>query len=317
MTTAAAWDALALDGELEELFHARLQRALASSKSAQRLQPEVRACLRAALLWLSSAASPGEALLGLRRGACGTERRREVALPAVSTSATPLPASRALAHAALVVLLPWVWVRLSQLLSSSGGGVRDVETAGRRLRVVRRLEGLAALASLLVTLRFLRRGGAGAAPTLPMLLAGIGLARALPAAPRPPAFDFMEQQLVWRSVADLLLAGRRVWHSAAATSATSAAPPLRWPLLWQRLGLLPADADAAAEAGGVDPAACVFCAAAAPHTPRELPCGHHACYYCLTTARMASSRARCPASGCGVWLAARDRSGQGWAGRSG
>ena len=66
---ALVWDALALDGELEALLHARLQRALAPSKQAQHWVPEARAALRAVLLWLASTggASSAESLLGLRR----------------------------------------------------------------------------------------------------------------------------------------------------------------------------------------------------------------------------------------------------------
>ena len=50
--------------------------------------------------------------------------------------------------------------------------------------------------------------------------------------------------------------------------------------------------------------ACVFCGAEPPHTsqPVSASCSHRACYYCVATARLASTRARCPS--CGVRLIA-------------
>lgn len=321
---AAAWDALALDGELEAIFHARLDRVLAPSKFTQRLQPELLALLRSALLYLSStsmnAASPGLALLGLRRCVrSSAEHGGGTALPPHGTASLPRTpsASRMLVYAAVAVVLPWAWVRLSQLLTSRAANSPSV---GRQLRTMRRLEGLAALASLIVTLRFLQRSGVGVAPTVPMLLAGLRLMPTLQAAARPPAFDFMEQQLIWRCVADVMLAGRRLWHAGpASTPATlvgnagagpasvTTAAHRHLARLGRHLRLLPpAAADhegppAAAE--DLNSEACVFCGAASAHTARELACGHRGCYYCVTTARMASAWARCPVHNCGARLA--------------
>ena len=84
------------------------------------------------------------------------------------------------------VLLPWAWARASQYASS-----RDTEEAGRWLRMMRRLEGVIALASLVTTIRFFINGKA---PTLPMWLLGMELAYTERGKPRRAVFDFMEQQ---------------------------------------------------------------------------------------------------------------------------
>ena len=71
--------------------------------------------------------------------------------------------SHTLAYAAIVVLLPWAWARLSQLLATrDAADPAAAQSRPRWLVIVRRLEGLVALASLLVTIRFLQRGGRGA-----------------------------------------------------------------------------------------------------------------------------------------------------------
>ena len=309
-------DALALDNELEVLLHARLQRVLGASKFVERLQPEVLGALRAALHWLASrgSASVGESLLGLRR--CGDADERSTARrgPALQSrhpqaASGSVAAPRSLLLFCVAVLLPWAWMRLSKLLASQSINAADARSINW-MRVVRRLEGIAALASLLVTLRFLYRGGA-CAPTLPMMVAGVSLAQV--SASGPPALAFMEQQLIWRTVADLMLAGRRLWRagpqlptppqapSSTVQAAVASPRPLeRLTRLGQRLGLLttpPGDVAApinSTEQTDIGPPSCVFCGASPPHTEHLAPCGHRCCYYCIASARLASSSARCP-----------------------
>ena len=322
---AVVLDALALDAEIETVLFARWRRVLGSGKFADRLQPEALALLRAALLWMASSsdtrASAGEALLGLQRRSWsdvdkashhGTALSSAI-LPAAAAAASASGVSkrRVLLLGAVAILLPWAWTRLSQQLAS-----RDAD-GPRWMRLVRRLEGIAAVGSLLVTMRFLHRGGA---PTLPMFIAGMSLAHALPMVPRPPAFDFMEQQLVWRCIADLMLAARNLWQAAprlpspanAPDESAATAQPAREMLarFAQRIGLLPStgtqagivtagpdgdqEGDQEGDEEGDQEDACAFCGAAPAHTPLAAPCGHVCCYYCLATARVASTRARCP-----------------------
>jgi hypothetical protein len=195
---ASALDALTLDAEIEALLFGRWQHACGhiGGHLGARVQPEARAILRTVILYLSSCADnagPGQALLRLRRAyyAASASGRRAVgpliAVTPPEVGAQRASRSRTLLYGCLTILLPWVWTRLSQLASRC-----DDATRRWRLRAMRRVEGCIAIASLLVTLRFLHRG---VSPSLPMLLVGMQLVHALPRAPLPPAFDFMEQQV--------------------------------------------------------------------------------------------------------------------------
>ena len=317
-----ALDALALDAEIEALLLLRWTKIVSLAGGSRFGSSDAKATLRAALLYLSSLAGdalPGEALLKLRRSAVGPHHTRAgPALEAPPNAASvsnpsgtrsplrgaPKPVHRLLLGC-LVVLLPWAWAKLSKRLAM------DTEVYPHRMRwlkMMRRIEGIIELASVLVTLRFLCRGGS---PTLPMLLVGMHLVPSVPGAALPPAFDFMEQQLIWKSVADLMLAGREAVHAGPRSithrpprSDQGDLPGTRWvdPASWAWragcwIGLLtPADdGDGGAAEASWDDDRCVFCDASPPHTPRTAQCGHHACYFCLTTAQMAS--AHCPRCG--------------------
>ena len=203
---ACVLDALALDGELESLLLGRLERVCGGGREL-----DLKLALRALVLFLGADAAPAEALLRLRRVA-GKDRVNASsgaalelpARPGLERSREQQPRSRALATSrrlllgCLVVLLPWAWARLSRWLAASCPEDEEPRRA-RWLRLMRRIEGVVALSSVLVTLRYLHRGGS---PTLPMLLCGIQLvpiARAPGAPPLPPAFDFMEQQVCARN----------------------------------------------------------------------------------------------------------------------
>lgn len=323
---AHAADALSIDREIDSLLVAKWQQAcsgLLGARLCGKLQPELLLLLRGALFYLSSrspgGATPGQALLHLHRAA-GTQlpRHTQQRGPALdSATAAPAPrcsASRTLLYGGLVIVLPWAWARCSQLASDPAHPRRI-----RWLHAMRRAEACVAVASLLVTLRHLIAGGRSP-PTLPMMLAGMHLVYALPRAPLRPAFDFMEQQLLWQTVADLMLAARGV-------VAAGPTPPTvggRWlpstvveptadqgmfarlrRRFWQQLAA-PADADKSATQRTGEPTdastsdaeledGCIFCDSSPPYTPRMAPCGHRACYFCIASARLVAGRlARCP-----------------------
>ena len=246
---AHALDAVTLDAELEKLLLSRAQGVTwyLGTRLSGLVQPELKALLRAALWYLSSfsgneAATAGQALLGLHQAAgsagvgglpsgpalelVGPRRTRPStprasALTAMGAAASALPhrpraasRSRIILYGVLVVLVPWAWTRLSQLITDS-----QRFDGARWARWLRRTEGAVALASLFVTLRFMRSGGS---PTLPMALAGIQLMHTLPQPPRRPIFDFMEQQLVWRAIADLMIAFRALVHASGLADAHAA-----------------------------------------------------------------------------------------------
>ena len=331
-------DALALDAELESILLTRAQHVCShlGGRVSGAVQPELTALLRGALWCLSTSSSTaagdataGQALLGLRQAelpaGCAetgaalelrpTSRGTALALAGASAATASSGSSSArrasILYGVLMVLVPWAWARLSQLATDP-----ERPELLRWARWMRRAEGAASLASLLVALRFLH---SGRSPTLPMALVGLQLACALPQSPRRPIFDFMEQQLVWRTLADLALAVRAVAHSsgrallppsvsrqrgARESSLAGGATELAV-RLGRSVGLLsppppsaPADQAAAdeddekAEAADGPARGCVFCGESPPHTPQLTPCGHACCYFCVATARMA--RARCP-----------------------
>lgn len=106
-----------------------------------------------------------------------------------------------------------------------------------------------------------------------------------------------------------MLSCRELWqaapqltqHAAASAPASPASSSIAvtWATtLGRRLGLLSAAADEEQESEqdgtAWEEGACVFCNASPPHTVQVAPCGHSCCYFCIASARMASSRARCP-----------------------
>ena len=106
-----------------------------------------------------------------------------------------------------------------------------------------------------------------------------------------------------------MLSCRELWQAApqltqyAATSASASSFSFTTAVIWattlgRRLGVLSAAAEEEQESeqGGKawEEGACVFCNASPPHTVQVAPCGHSCCYFCVASARMASSRARCP-----------------------
>lgn len=321
-TKAHAFDALALDGELEKLLHDRWDAVCATlgGRFAALAQPELQAALRGLLWYLSAfvgSRSPGQALLNLHcaAGDAAPEALQRVG-PALdrptsgraAPDASSVPRSRRLLHGALVVLLPWVWARLARLTNDP-----DHPERRRWTRWMNRAEGLVACASLLVALRFLRDGRY---PSLPMALLGIRLVYTVPEYRPAPVFQFMEQQLIWRTVADTAVAVRSLLHSGPRAlppppsmredteeaGAQEAARPDPVPYFgglrrWVR-SVAGVDSAAAQSGGGgvplVDVAGCVLCGADPPHTRRPAACGHEACYFCLASARLADADARCP-----------------------
>ena len=219
--TAAVLDSMSLDGEIESLLVTRWQQvcAHAGERLSSRLQPELLAALRLTLLYLSwhgDDASPAQALLRLRRARqrSSAADSRGFAVGGLAPTPRPVPAKRMLLYGCLIVLVPWAWTRISQRLASRrADGAEDTTARRRRLRLMRQIEGGVALASFAVALRYILKSGR-AAPTLPMLLVGMELVRSVPSARAPPAFDFMEMQLVWQCLADVMLSARELWQAA-------------------------------------------------------------------------------------------------------
>jgi hypothetical protein len=173
-SAAHALDAFALDDDLEALLLARCRRMCShfSGKLSDSLQPEQRAALRSAILYLSTCnneATPGLQLLGLRINSDRASNRT-------------ICIARSLLYSSLVVLLPWAWTRLSER------GEDQIRCA----RLMRRLEACVALAAFLVAFR---SAVSHRAATLPMALLGMQVVQALPLGPRRLGYEFMDQQV--------------------------------------------------------------------------------------------------------------------------
>ena len=299
-------DALQLDEELESLLYARCESIFAHCGGlANLIQPELRALLRGALWYLSTQegeVSPGQMLLNLHRttgSAVPSELQRRG--PVIERSVKPtapqlrVARTRSVLYGMLVVLVPWAWSRLSQMAADPEHPERM-----RWLKWLQRIEAIVATASVFVSLRFLQ---VGRSPTLPMALIGMQLALTMPARPRRPIFELMEQQLVWRTLAEFSVAARGLYHSggrlvhAPRDVHQNSTHEGGWFTIFHtaRRWLGGSEAEAAFKTHTAIPeGGCVFCGACPPHTPVRTPCGHLGCYFCLSVARMASAHSKCP-----------------------
>ena len=146
-----ALDAHALDVELESILQSSLERVCCTAAGAstwERLKPELRMLLRGIIWYFSMGVDCRTAGQSLQNLHCTTAAARAqswsraVMLRAAqsSGSAVTKPQSglsvwRRSLHGLLVVLLPWLWERVSQRVAA-----HDSDVAARVLRAMRRLE---------------------------------------------------------------------------------------------------------------------------------------------------------------------------------
>ncbi|KAL1507618.1 hypothetical protein AB1Y20_007237 [Prymnesium parvum] len=297
VAVAHALDAVALDTELEALLHSLWEQAWCDGVGAstwERLKPELSALLRGVMWWFSmgvGSRTAGMALLNLHCAPTAESRRclpwRPAHLGSPScASPAALSRSQRVLHALLVVLLPWAWARAMQRVTT-----QDSPRAARLLRLMRRLETAVALATVGVSARFLV---ARQSPTLPMVLSGMKLQYTDVSKPRRPAFEFMEQQLAWSALADILLVVRRLWHLSprALPRPAASATENDW---WGGWGPLLTDWGLIARSSTEEyTVGCALCGADPVHSSQLSACGHEFCYYCIATTCMASTSATCP-----------------------
>lgn len=269
-------DAARLDDELQTLFLSEARTALrfVPGGTLESLLPELKALLRL-IFFLNTVAqhkpSPGNAFQNLRY--------------ASARSGAPLSRWQRAVHFALEVALPYAWARLRRR-TSGGDWARRRRGTWRLLNAAEAAARLGALANLAAFFR------AGRYRSLADRAARARLRYARPARDVPPAFEFVNSQLVWQGVAEgaLLLAPLLAAPGALARSS-----------LGRRvLGAIGVRGAAAAEDGrGVT--RCAECGAGdvvMPH--RVLPCKHLFCYVCLAAALERSPALVCRACGAGV-----------------
>lgn len=302
-TLAQLLDARAIDAELSHVLRRQWDAACShfGTGLCLRFQPELHALLRAVMWYFSvgsGAPTAGEALLGLQRRLKPPMALGNVGMAIEPPASKPAPAGsfllpRALRAAdfILAVALPWAWARAARVASAP-----DHPERLRWCRLMRRLEAASHLLGLICSLRLLR---GARQPSVAMALLGLQLVSTTYPAPRHADFDFMNQELAWRVVEDLVASFRPLSLSSAAQAqqdggATAAAGPsmlrafvdlvcLRRP----QLTALVAPVDDL----------CALCNAQPIHTPTVAACGHRFCYFCLGAASLVDdSRANstCP-----------------------
>jgi len=304
---AHSLDACTLDRELTALLSAYAERAAShfGAAACELVRPELRALLATAMWALSAGSegqSPGQALQGLRVAARhASAYGPAIHLPPTASgrpaSDTPLPRSRRLGLLLVGVLLPYLWARLGRMLTHGGDVGESQQAAELRLwrwRLMQRLEAACSVAALAAAVRHLWRGNGS--PSLPLALLGLRLVYASPHEPRGPDFSFMNQELAWRTMADLAAALQALRRSLAAPSAQPAPQPLRvTPEHPPADGPAGSSGDAAPTRAAL--AACGFCGAAPMHAPRTAACGCAFCHYCLAAACLHQARPACPRCG--------------------
>ena len=374
---ASALDAARLDSELTSLLAEQAGRALApilSAGVAARFQPEMMAALEALVFSRTIAVgvpTPGLALLGLRfvdnrsggswwrrRRRVGTRRRTEgnahddtngtssSSSSSSSPSLPPLSVGQRTSYGLATVALTYAWDRaarsgllLSERLSSDsaeGGGSSSSRLQRTATLLLRRAETAASVAALVNSVLFLSQRSRYRS-SLELLL-GAGLEPSDPSAPRSLSFDYLNRQLVWHELSELMLAvlplfDRRLlarWRtalsgmmipgrvvllpsssSASSSDVASEAAATAGEPAAGNTGGEAGDDDSSSSSGSGSSASssatsCAACGASPPSTPfAALPCRHAHCYYCLAASCGADPAYEC--SRCGERVAAMVR----------
>ena len=326
---------------------------------AARFHPEMTAALEA-LVFLRTVAvgapTPGLALLGLRfvdnrssswwrRWLLSTTRGRRtrrvdrgnngdggggggesahvvVQANPLSPRPPPLSVAQRASYGLATVALSYAWDRAARSgvlasLSEASEGSR----AHRAATLLRRAETAASAAAFANSVLFLAQRSRYR--SLLEAALGAGLEPSDPAAPRSLSFDYLNRQLVWHELSELMLAvlplfDRRLLARArraipgifaalssgvAAASSPSASAPGAEGNGGE--GAETKEGEKQEEAKSPPPATCGTCGAAPPSTPfAALPCRHAHCYYCLAARCAADPRHEC---WCGERVAAMVR----------
>ena len=198
-------------------------------------------------------------------------------------------------YCAGAVLLRYSWARLGHHAALAHWG--DAAPGSGRVRwwaVLRSAESAYRAAALLNLLAFLRHG------IYRSLLERLLRARTVyqqPSAPRAISFEYLNRQLVWHELSELLLFLLPLVNPQAIRRALLKHLP-RLPALMPAVVGAPEASRAAAAATGTAAAAqqpCGVCGANEVLVPYQaVPCAHLFCYYCLRSQCMADPEYTCP-----------------------
>ena len=224
---------------------------------------------------------------------------RSAAPSASGVDGAPLSAGQRAGFGAGSVLLRYCWARAGQAVTSGEAAADAWREAA--WRAMRRVEGAYRALSLLNALVFLREG------RFRSLLERLVGARAVyrhTNAPRAVSYEYLNRQLVWGELSELLLFMLPLFNTDAVKRGLRR--------------LLPRPA-AGVAAGTGRQSACGICGAAfpLPLPAVALPCGHVHCYFCLRASTQADPDFECPACGKRVSALARARPSDAAAGAGG
>jgi peroxin-2 len=282
---SAQADAARLDDELAAMLREQLLRALAPLRLAlaARLAPELGLALEALILRFSVFAGrplPGMALMNLRHlDARGAAAAADPGGASGAEGPGLSPAQR-WAYCLAGAGARWAWARGGRAAAAGGGG----GAAAAAAVAMRAAESVHRAAALLNHLDFLL---SGRYRSLLERLVGARLVAARPDAPRAVSYEYLNRQLVWAELSELLLSLLPLVDAAAVQRALRAALP-RPPAVGEARAVAGgAAADAAADASAAPPLGCGFCGAREVLLPYAAePCGHAFCYYCLRAAAL-------------------------------
>lgn len=199
------------------------------------------------------------------------------------------------------VFLRYGWARAGHVAASRHWGDAAYASWQRRgWGALRAAESAYRCAALLNLLAFFRTGRYR---SVLERLVGARLVYAQPSAARAISYEYLNRQLVWSELSELLLFLLPLFDVAAVKRALRSALP-RLPMLTgarlttqqqQQGGRKEAGEDAALSGRGSGGQACGICGAATVLTPYAAqPCGHVFCYYCLRSHVLADCGFTCP-----------------------
>jgi len=267
-------------------------------------------------------ATPGSELLGLKYaetragGGGGSVAGAAAAAAAVTAAAAGAPAApgggglsrrKRVLFGLGYVLLPYAWERASRLAVERAQraaaraplGEPPAGGAVAARRAMRAVEAAVGVAALLNAAAFLRGGGHR---SLLERALGLRLAYRSPTMVRAVSFEYLNRQLVWHGVSELLLFLLPLLSAARLRGALRGLlARVRGPAALGPADGAPGAKAASATAGAASAsgsAACPVCAAAEPGTPFcAAPCGHVFCFYCLRASTLADAAYACPLDG--------------------
>jgi peroxin-2 len=300
-------DSSLFDAEIWTLLRGQLSRVLDnfSPSSVSKWRPEIDAALGLAMFSLgicSRNASTGHTLqnlvfrdeIGHRKLLAGRSTRSERAFPK--------PRAWQLALFAIgTVVVPYFLTRVRRMAARQGWA--DMPEGTARARVWQAMRGAERLYRVAVALNFVIFMVDGRYMTLLARLLSLRLVYASVGRARYLNFEYMNQQLVWNGLTELLM-----FLAPLVKPRQIAAAAKRW----LRRDASESAADDAASSSSLLSAsspldACVICSARPMNTPYATSCGHCFCYFCIRATSVQHNEQQFPCPTCSASITSLKR----------